>query len=113
MLLLSSPLAIVLYFVLPTALRSWSNTVGRRSTWLRTWLDLVHHQHADVRPVDLEGQGWAQLATSVALWGVGPWCSAGCGSSAPRSPDGARSLPARGATGSFVAPLPRAGDTSP
>jgi ABC-2 type transport system permease protein len=70
MLLLSSPLAIVLYFVLPTVVTIVSNTVGAL-TWMRDWLDLTTTT-APMYDGSLDGQGWAQLATSVALWGVAP-----------------------------------------
>jgi ABC-2 type transport system permease protein len=66
MLLLSSPLAIVLYFVLPTVFTVLVNTVGALS-WVRDWLDLS----TTTLPMydgQLSGQGWAQLGTSVALW---------------------------------------------
>ncbi len=70
MLLLNSPLAIVLYFVLPTVVTIVSNTVGAL-TWMRDWLDLSTTM-APMFEGTLEGQGWAQLATSVAVWGVVP-----------------------------------------
>jgi ABC-type transport system involved in multi-copper enzyme maturation permease subunit len=66
MLLLSSPLAIVLYFVLPTAFTVLVNTVGALD-WLRDWFDLS----TTTMPMytgDLDGQGWAQVGTSAALW---------------------------------------------
>jgi ABC-type transport system involved in multi-copper enzyme maturation permease subunit len=66
MLLLSSPLAIVLYFVLPTAFTILVNTVSALD-WVRDWLDLS----TTTMPMydgDLDGQGWLQVATSVALW---------------------------------------------
>jgi ABC-type transport system involved in multi-copper enzyme maturation permease subunit len=70
MLLLNSPLAIVLYFVLPTIVTIVSNTVGAL-TWMRDWLDLT----TTTSPMfdgSLDAQGWAQLATSVAAWGLVP-----------------------------------------
>lgn len=70
MLLLSSPLAIVLYFVLPTVVTVVSNTVGSL-TWMRDWLDLGTTL-APMYDGTLDGQGWAQVATSLALWGVVP-----------------------------------------
>jgi ABC-2 type transport system permease protein len=70
MLLLSSPLAIVLYFVLPTVVTIVSNTVGSL-TWMRDWLDLTTTT-APMYDGSLDGQGWAQLATSVAAWGLVP-----------------------------------------
>ena len=66
MLLLSSPLAIVLYFVLPTVFTVLVSTIGALS-WVRDWLDLS----TTTLPMfegQLTGQGWAQLGTSVALW---------------------------------------------
>lgn len=66
MLLLSSPLAIVLYFVLPTVFTVLVNTVGALD-WVRDWLDLS----TTTLPMyegGLAGQGWAQVGTSVALW---------------------------------------------
>ena len=66
MLLLSSPLAIVLYFLLPTVVTILVNTVGALD-WVRNWLDLS----TTTLPMyegTLEGQGWAQVGTSVALW---------------------------------------------
>ncbi|WP_051515962.1 hypothetical protein [Candidatus Blastococcus massiliensis] len=70
MLLLSSPLAIVLYFVLPTIVTIVANTVGALS-WMRDWLDL-NTTLAPMYDGSLDGQGWAQVGTSVALWGVLP-----------------------------------------
>lgn len=70
MLLLSSPLAIVLYFVLPTVVTIVSNTVGAL-TWMRDWLDLTTTT-GPMYDGSLDGQGWAQVATSVALWGLAP-----------------------------------------
>lgn len=70
MLLLNSPLAIVLYFVLPTVVTIVSNTVGAL-TWMRDWLDLT----TTLSPMfdgSLDGQGWAQMATAVAAWGLVP-----------------------------------------
>lgn len=66
MLLLSSPLAIVLYFVLPTAFSILVNLVGALQ-WVRDWLDLS----TTTMPMydgTLDAQGWAQVATSAALW---------------------------------------------
>ena len=65
-LLLSSPLAIVLFFALPTV---WS-FVGELVTWLRSaaqWLDLSVTSEALSNP-DVTGGQWARLATSVGLW---------------------------------------------
>jgi ABC-type transport system involved in multi-copper enzyme maturation permease subunit len=66
MLLLSSPLAIVLYFVLPLVFTILVSTVSALD-WVRDWLDLS----TTTMPMyegALEGQGWLQLATSSALW---------------------------------------------
>ncbi len=70
MLLLNSPLAIVLYFLLPTVVTIVSNTVGAL-TWMRDWLDLS----TTLSPMfdgSLDGQGWAQAMTSIAAWGLVP-----------------------------------------
>ena len=70
MLLLSSPLAIVTYFVLPTVFTIVVNLVSALD-WVRDWLDLG----TTTTPMfegDLDGQGWLQLATSAALWIVLP-----------------------------------------
>jgi ABC-2 type transport system permease protein len=70
MLLLSSPLAIVLYFVLPLVFTILVNTVSALD-WVRDWLDLS----TTTMPMyagQLDGQGWLQLATSSALWLVLP-----------------------------------------
>jgi hypothetical protein len=66
MLLLSSPLAIVTYFVLPTVFTILVNLVGALD-WVRDWLDMG----TTTTPMfdgELTGQGWLQLATSAALW---------------------------------------------
>ncbi len=68
--LLSSPLAIVLWFVLPTAVTVLV-TIVSSLRWVRDWLDL----NSTTLPMyegRLEGQGWLQVATSVVLWGVVP-----------------------------------------
>jgi hypothetical protein len=70
MLLLSSPLAIVLYFVLPTVFTVLVTTVGALD-WVRDWLDLTTTT-APMYEGLLEGRGWLQAATSVALWGLLP-----------------------------------------
>ena len=70
LLLLSSPLAIVLYFVLPTAFTVLVNLVGALQ-WVRDWLDLSTTT-ATMYDGGLDGQGWLQVATSVALWVVLP-----------------------------------------
>ena len=66
MLLLSSPLAIVLYFVLPTVFTIVVSTVGALR-WMADWLDL---STTTVPMFDgsLDAQGWLQLGTSTALW---------------------------------------------
>ena len=69
-LLLNSPLAIVVYFVLPTAFMFLVNTVATLD-WVRDWLDLSSTTLPMYRG-DLDGQGWLQLATSAALWIVLP-----------------------------------------
>jgi ABC-2 type transport system permease protein len=66
MLLLNSPLAIVLYFLLPTVVTILVNTVGGLD-WVRNWLDLSTTTVPMYEGL-LEGQGWAQVGTSVALW---------------------------------------------
>jgi len=66
MLLLSSPLAIVLYFVLPTVFTLLVTLVSALD-WVRDWLDLS----TTTMPMyegGLDGQGWLQVATSAALW---------------------------------------------
>ncbi len=66
MLLLSSPLAIVLYFLLPVVFTILVSTVAALD-WVREWLDLT----TTTLPMydgQLAGQGWAQVGTSVALW---------------------------------------------
>ena len=70
MLLLSSPLAIVLYFVLPTAFTALVVTI-RALGWLRDWLDLTTTT-APMYEGRLDGSGWLQVATAVALWGIAP-----------------------------------------
>ncbi|MCZ2828913.1 hypothetical protein O2W14_08725 [Modestobacter sp. VKM Ac-2986] len=66
MLLLSSPLAIVLYFVLPTVFTILVSTVGALD-WVADWLDLTTAS-APVFDGGLDAQGWLQLATATALW---------------------------------------------
>ena len=70
MLLLSSPLAIVLYFVLPTVFGILVNLVGALDLGARV-AGPQHDHHADVRRDD-DLQDWPRLATSVALWLVLP-----------------------------------------
>jgi ABC-type transport system involved in multi-copper enzyme maturation permease subunit len=70
MLLLSSPLAIVLYFVLPTVFTIVVNLVSALD-WVRDWLDLG----TTTMPMfegELDGQGWVQVGTSAVLWIVLP-----------------------------------------
>jgi ABC-2 type transport system permease protein len=69
-LLLNSPLAIVVYFVLPTAFTILVNTVTTL-VWVRDWLDLS----STALPLyhgEIDGQGWLQLATSAVVWLVLP-----------------------------------------
>jgi ABC-type transport system involved in multi-copper enzyme maturation permease subunit len=66
MLLLSSPLAIVLYFVLPTVFTILVNLVSALD-WVRDWLDLGTTTMPMFEGL-LDGQGWLQVATSAALW---------------------------------------------
>lgn len=70
MLLLSSPLAIVLYFVLPTVVTILATTVGALD-WMAEWLDL-NTTTAPMFDGSLEGEGWARVAASVAVWGLLP-----------------------------------------
>jgi ABC-2 type transport system permease protein len=70
MLLLNSPLAIVLYFVLPTA---WS-ILGELVTRLRgaaEWLD-TGLTMAALRTQELTGGQWARLGVSVLVWVLVP-----------------------------------------
>ncbi|GAB4079297.1 ABC transporter permease [Modestobacter muralis] len=66
MLLLSSPLAIVLYLVLPTVFTILVSTVGALD-WVADWLDLTTAS-APVFDGGLDAQGWLQLATATGLW---------------------------------------------
>ncbi|WP_229073291.1 ABC transporter permease [Actinoplanes sp. DH11] len=69
-LLLSTPLAIVIYFALPTV---WT-ILAESISGLRTaaeWLDLNVTSQAMTAP-DMTGGEWARLAASVALWVVLP-----------------------------------------
>ncbi|MBB3675278.1 ABC transporter permease [Modestobacter versicolor] len=70
MLLLSSPLAIVLYFVLPTVFTIVVNLVSALD-WVRDWLDLGTTSQPMFEG-ELDGQGWVQLATSAVVWIVLP-----------------------------------------
>lgn len=65
-LLLNSPLAIVVYFVLPTV---WS-VLGEMVRWLHTaagWLDTAVTSEP-LSEVGVTGGEWARFATSLALW---------------------------------------------
>jgi len=67
LLLQSSPLAIVIYFVIPNA---WS-VLGNLVSWLRSWaawLDLNTTTGPLLQDNTLSGQSWAKLAASVGLW---------------------------------------------
>jgi hypothetical protein len=69
-LLLNSPLAIVVYFALPTL---WT-VLGEMVRWLHDaaqWLDLNVTSAALTEPGMTSGQ-WARLGTSVALWVLVP-----------------------------------------
>ncbi|MCZ2850894.1 hypothetical protein [Modestobacter sp. VKM Ac-2978] len=66
MLLLSSPLAIVLYFVLPTVFNILVNLIAALD-WVRDWLDLSTTS-MPLFEDGLDAQGWLQFGTSAALW---------------------------------------------
>ncbi|MGY1840611.1 MULTISPECIES: hypothetical protein [unclassified Modestobacter] len=66
MLLLSSPLAIVLFFVLPTVFSILVGLVPALN-WVSDWLDLSTTS-MPLFEEGLDGQGWAQFGTSAALW---------------------------------------------
>lgn len=66
LLLLSTPLAIVLYFVLPTAWTILGSTISALETPAQ-WLDLTNTTMPLIDG-DLTGEAWGQLGTSVALW---------------------------------------------
>ncbi|SFF46778.1 hypothetical protein [Blastococcus tunisiensis] len=70
LLLLSSPLAIVVYFALPTAFTVLVSTVASLD-WLRDWWDLTTTT-GPMYSGDLQGEGWAQVGTSTLLWLVVP-----------------------------------------
>jgi len=70
MLLLSSPLAIVTYFVLPTLFTILVSLVSALD-WVQDWLDLTTTT-GPMYEGTLDGQGWLQVGTSVALWVVLP-----------------------------------------
>lgn len=63
---LNSPAAIVLYFVLPTAIAIVTNLVS----WLRDVAPWIDGRAAEpiYSGADLTGQDWAQLATYTAVW---------------------------------------------
>ncbi|MGY2129803.1 hypothetical protein [Blastococcus sp. SYSU DS0617] len=67
MLLLSSPLAIVLYFILPTVVTIVASAVSAL-TWMRDWLDLNTTTAPMFDGSLAGGQAWGQVATSVAVW---------------------------------------------
>ena len=64
--LMSTPLAIVLYFALPTVLTVVSETVSmlHRALW---WVDLNVASTA-LYTADITQRGWIQVATSFAVW---------------------------------------------
>jgi ABC-2 type transport system permease protein len=66
MLLLSSPLAIVLYFILPTVFTIVSTTLDAL-TWMSDWL-VFGVTATPLFEGTTDAQGWAQVGTSVALW---------------------------------------------
>ncbi|OMQ15937.1 hypothetical protein A7K94_0206005 [Modestobacter sp. VKM Ac-2676] len=66
MLLLSSPLAIVTFFVLPTVFTILVGVVPALD-WVRDWLDLGTTSMRLFQE-GLDAQDWAQFGTSVALW---------------------------------------------
>jgi ABC-2 type transport system permease protein len=66
MALLSSPLAIVTYLVLPLVFTIVVSTVGALR-WVADWLDLSTAT-APMFDGALDAQGWLQLATATALW---------------------------------------------
>lgn len=70
LLLLSSPLAIVVYFALPTAFTVLVVTVSALD-WLRDWWDLTTTT-GPMYTGDLQGEGWGQVGTSTLLWLVVP-----------------------------------------
>lgn len=64
--LLSSPLAIVMYFVLPTVRTVLGGVVSALETPAQ-WLDLTSTT-APLMEGSMTGEQWAQLGTSMALW---------------------------------------------
>jgi ABC-2 type transport system permease protein len=75
MLLLSSPLAIVLYFVAPTVLTVLGESVQRLRAPL-AWLD-INETLPDLYLPQVSGRAWAQAGTSVLLWVVLPLLAGG------------------------------------
>ena len=70
-LLQSSPLAIVVYFLIPNA---WS-VLGNLVAWLRSWaawLDLNTTTGPLQQGASLTGQSWARVAASAGLWVLVP-----------------------------------------
>ncbi|TFV51606.1 ABC transporter permease [Blastococcus sp. TF02A-35] len=70
LLLRTSPLAIVLYFVVPTIVTVLVTTIPALD-WVREWLDLT----TTTEPMysgDLDGAGWARAGTATVLWFVAP-----------------------------------------
>lgn len=70
-LLLNTPLAIVAYFLLPTA---WT-VLGGMVDWLATaaqWLDFSLTMEPMLAGATLSGEQWAQLGTTTAAWVVLP-----------------------------------------
>lgn len=72
MLLLSSAAALVLYYLIPTLWTVLSQTVTALREPAR-WLDTSQTLNALLNPTALNGQGWAQLGTSMALWFLLPF----------------------------------------
>ncbi len=64
--LLSTPLAIVLYFILPTLWTILGSTISALETPAE-WLDL-QNTTTPLIDGDLTGEAWGQLGTSLALW---------------------------------------------
>lgn len=69
-LLLSTPLAIVTYFALPTVWMVLGETISRLRT-AAEWLDLNATSGVMTEP-DMTGNQWARLGVSVAVWVVIP-----------------------------------------
>jgi ABC-2 type transport system permease protein len=70
MALLRSPAAIVLYFLLPSLI-TFVVTLAQSLDWLREWFDLA----TTTTPMyegTLQGEGWAHLAATAAVWLVLP-----------------------------------------